>query len=86
MGAIAGPPGAAAGAVIGGLVGAVATGVVEKQAEARALHDEELDEEIGVMGGEIGAPNLKHPPTAVEAYEAKRASEAPPEITAQEKK
>ncbi len=68
MGAIAGPPGAAAGAVIGGLVGAVATGVVEKQAEARALHDEELDEEIGVMGGEIGAPNLKHPPTAVEAY------------------
>jgi hypothetical protein len=28
-----------------------------------AMHEQELDEEIGVIGGEMGAPNLDHPPS-----------------------
>jgi hypothetical protein len=27
-----------------------------------------LDDEIGVSGGELGAPNLEHPPAKVGAY------------------
>lgn len=62
MGAIAGPPGATAGAVIGGIVGAMAAGAVERDAAERAEVDRELDAVIGVSGGDLGAPNLKHPP------------------------
>lgn len=62
LGAIAGPAGAAAGAVIGGAVGAVVAKVADDEAERASLHDAELDEAIGVTGGDIGAPNLKHPP------------------------
>lgn len=68
MGAIGGPPGAAAGAVIGGIVGAVAAGIAEKDSADRAALDRELDAEIGVSGGELGAPNLKHPPAETGAY------------------
>jgi uncharacterized membrane protein len=68
VGAAAGPPGALAGVVIGGVVGAVAGAVLDTQTTAAAEHDRKLDEEIGVIGGEIGAPNLKHPPAKVGAY------------------
>lgn len=63
MGAVAGPPGAAAGAVIGGIVGAMAAAALERDSVARAAVDRELDEEIGVSGGDLGAPNLEHPPS-----------------------
>jgi hypothetical protein len=62
MGSIAGLPGAVAGAVIGGVVGAVAAAVLDGQSEDLAALDRKLDEEIGVDGGEMGAPNLEHPP------------------------
>ena len=70
MGAIAGPPGAVAGAVIGGIVGAMATGALERGEAERAAVDRELDAEIGVSGGELGAPNLKHPPAKRGLYSA----------------
>jgi phage tail tape-measure protein len=68
MGAFAGPPGAIAGAVVGAVAGAVAGRAIEKGVEARAAENEELDSEIGVSGGELGAPNLKHPPAKIGAY------------------
>ena len=68
LGAAAGPPGAVAGAVIGGVVGAVTGAVLDTQAVESAKREGKLDEEIGVSGGEIGAPNLKHPPAKVGAY------------------
>jgi hypothetical protein len=68
MGAVSGPPGAAAGAVIGGIIGAVAAGVLEKNSADRAAVERELDAEIGVSGGDLGAPNLKHPPAKTGTY------------------
>jgi hypothetical protein len=32
--------------------------------------DRELDAEIGVSGGDLGAPNLKHPPATTGVYSA----------------
>jgi hypothetical protein len=71
VGAIAGPPGAIAGAVVGAIAGAFAGRAVEDQDEARTAEDARLDDEIGVgggEGGEMGAPNLEHPPAKIGAY------------------
>jgi|GEM_PF-1922833 len=70
MGSIAGPAGVAAGAVIGGVVGAFVAKVADEEAERVSLHDNELDEAIGVSGGDLGAPNLKHPPAIRGTYSA----------------
>jgi hypothetical protein len=70
IGSIAGPIGIAAGAVIGGVVGAVVTKVADEEAERVSFHDKELDAAIGVSGGEMGAPNLKHPPAVRGTYSA----------------
>ncbi|MEO7113616.1 MAG: hypothetical protein ABI183_24470 [Polyangiaceae bacterium] len=63
VGAMAGPPGAVVGAVIGaaaGAVGAAATAIDEAK---REQNETELDNTIGVNGDDLGAPNLKHPPS-----------------------
>lgn len=70
MGAVAGPPGAAVGAVIGGVVGAVLAAVSDEKDTEEAAADRELDEDIGVIGGDLGAPNLEHPPAKRGAYSA----------------
>ncbi len=63
-GAIAGPPGAAVGALIGGAVGAAAGYAIDAEAHEKAAHDQELDEDIGVIGGDLGeAPPGQAPPT-----------------------
>jgi hypothetical protein len=68
IGSFAGPPGAIAGAILGGAAGAAAGAALERSNERRSFHDRELDEAIGVTSGEIGAPNLEHPPAIVGAY------------------
>jgi Glycine zipper len=68
LGSAAGPPGAIAGALIGGVVGAVSGAVLDTRAAESAEQERKLDEEIGVTGGEIGAPNLEHPPARIGAY------------------
>ncbi len=70
MGALGGPPGVIAGGVVGAIVGAIAGRAVEKGDEVRAADDRELDRETGVSGGELGAPNLAHPPAKTGAYSA----------------
>jgi len=55
LGAAAGLPGAIAGMVIGGAAGALAGKVLDNEAERTHVHDEELDKEIGVSGGDLGA-------------------------------
>ncbi len=62
IGASAGPPGAVAGAILGGVAGVMAGAVLDSESARRSAHASELDAEIGVVGGEIGAPNLQHPP------------------------
>jgi universal stress protein F len=55
LGAIGGPPGAIAGGVIGTAVGALA-GVALGNDDARTdAHDRELDDDIGVTSGDLGA-------------------------------
>ena len=70
VGAIAGPPGVAAGAIIGGVVGAIVAKISDEEADRVSAHDNELDAEIGVNGGDLGAPNLKHPPAVRGTYSA----------------
>jgi hypothetical protein len=54
-GAIAGPAGMGAGAVLGSLVALVAGEVAHEDAAFRRAHDAELDREIGVTDGDLGA-------------------------------
>jgi hypothetical protein len=68
VGAAAGPPGMAAGAIIGAAAGAMAGAALDAEGESRALRTRELDAVIGVSGGDMGAPNLLHPPSKVGAF------------------
>lgn len=68
IGMIAGPPGMIAGALIGAAAGAAAGVAVDQGDEEVAIEDAKLDEEIGVTRGDLGAPNLKHPPAKIGAY------------------
>jgi hypothetical protein len=68
LGSIAGPAGAAAGAVIGGVVGAFVAKVADEESARVSFHEGELDATIGVNGGDLGAPNLKHPAAVRGAY------------------
>lgn len=70
IGAFAGPLGMVAGAVVGAAAGAIAASAVQDGDDEKAAHDLALDEEIGVLGGELGAPNLKHPPARIGAFSA----------------
>jgi hypothetical protein len=58
----AGMPGAIAGAIMGGLAGVVAGGAVDSDDGDREARTRVLDAEIGVSGGDLGAPSLRHPP------------------------
>jgi hypothetical protein len=70
LGAIAGPPGAVAGAVLGGVFGAGAAAALERSAADASARNGVLDAEIGITGGDLGAPNLEHPPATSGAYSA----------------
>lgn len=70
LGAVAGPPGMVAGAVIGGFAGAIAGAVLDSESSRQATGARALDATIGVSEGELGAPNLEHPPAKVGAYSA----------------
>jgi hypothetical protein len=70
FGAMAGPPGIAAGAVIGAVAGALAVGALDEGQAADAERTSQLDKEIGLTAGTVGAPNLRHPPAKRGAYSA----------------
>jgi len=78
VGAAGGPAGIVAGAIVGGVAGAVTGAVLDGEASRKAARTRELDEEIGVTGGDLGAPNLKHPPAKVGAYSGASAGVASP--------
>ena len=54
----------------GGVVGAIVAKISDEEADRVSFHDGELDAEIGVNGGDLGAPNLKHPPAIRGTYSA----------------
>jgi len=70
VGSMAGPPGAVAGMVMGAATGALVGEVLDRDAERKQSHDQQLDDEIGVTSGDLGAPNLAHPPAKVGAFSA----------------
>ncbi len=61
-GAIAGPPGMIAGAVLGSAMGAAAGIALDAQNLEESRKDEELDRDIGVVGGTIGEASPNQPP------------------------
>jgi hypothetical protein len=65
---IAGPWGLAIGAVIGAGAGGLAAWAVQRGDEQAAQRDSQLDIEIGVVEGDIGAPGLEHPPAKIGAF------------------
>ncbi len=70
LGVTGGPPGMLAGAIIGGVAGAITGAALDDESSRQDAHTRELDAEIGVSEGELGAPNLKHPPSKRGAYSA----------------
>lgn len=70
LGAFAGPAGLVAGAIIGSGVGAVLAIAQNRQMHRNAEEDDLYDEELGIMNGSLGAPNLEHPPATVGTYSA----------------
>jgi phage tail tape-measure protein len=69
IGAFAGPPGIIAGAIIGAAAGA-ATGAALADDHDAEEHDRELDDEIGVTAGDIGAATPGSPPATRGTYSA----------------
>jgi hypothetical protein len=78
-GGMAGPLGAVVGAFLGGAIGVgtgVALGILQT---VHHVHDERLDADIGVLGGEVGAgeqAGLEYPPSILGLYSAGSAASA----------
>lgn len=70
LGAFAGPVGVVAGALIGSGVGAAFAIAQNRQMHRDSEVVDRYDEELGVIGGELGAPSLDHPPAVVGTYSA----------------
>lgn len=70
VGALAGPVAVAAGAVVGAAAGAIAGVALADDAEVRHSHDADLDRDIGVAGGDLGAAAPGQPPARRGAYSA----------------
>jgi hypothetical protein len=76
VGSMAGLPGAVVGALIGGAAGAIGAVISSEESHRKDQREEGLDAEIGVSGGEMGAPNLDHPPPSRGTYSASSAGAA----------
>lgn len=61
-GAVVGPIGAVVGGMIGAAVGAGAGEIIAEEGERVSKHDRELDDEIGVTSGDLGAADPNMPP------------------------
>jgi phage tail tape-measure protein len=70
VGAVAGPIGAVAGAAVGAVAGAASGAAAEELAHVKEVHDEALDEEIGVRGGTLGSIYATTEPARVGAFSA----------------
>lgn len=69
-GSLAGVPGAVVGGIVGGVAGAIAAVSIDRGVAEEAAKEAKLDEECGVLDGEIGAPNLPHLPVRIGMFSA----------------
>lgn len=70
LGSMAALPGAIAGAVMGGIVGALAAAPFHDAELISGSRDDKMDVALGIYDGDVGAPNLEHPPAKVGAFSA----------------
>lgn len=70
VGAVVGPVGAIVGGMIGAAVGSAAGEIIQEENERKSVHDKELDEEIGVTKGDLGAADPDQPPAEHGLYSA----------------
>ena len=68
FGSFAGPIGMLIGGLLGAVAGAGMGDAVSKIQEHRSLHDEIMDEEIGVIDGNLGVAPPDQPPAWIGAY------------------
>jgi phage tail tape-measure protein len=68
VGSAAGPAGTVAGMVIGAIAGTVVGAGLEAGEEDAERHQRELDETIGVQGGNLGAARPDAPPARIGAF------------------
>jgi phage tail tape-measure protein len=81
VGSAAGPVGTVAGMVVGAVVGALTGRVLEEEGRKSRIHDEELDEAIGVTGGDLGGGRAGAPPEPSVAHDGEAvAGQSPPEL------
>ncbi|HEY8074517.1 MAG TPA: hypothetical protein VIF62_10410, partial [Labilithrix sp.] len=66
--AAAGIPGLIVGAVLGGAAGALLSLALLRKQHRDAESEDLYDEELGIVGGSLGAPGLEHPPATVGVY------------------
>ena len=70
IGAIAGPVGAIAGGLVGTAIGAIAGQALDEKEVEDAEHDQQLDRDIGVTEGDLGAASPDQPPPVRGVYSA----------------
>ena len=76
IGIIVGPAGVVAGAIIGSIVGAAAGAMLSDSNERKWLHQLELDHDIGVYDGSMGAAPPDAPPARIGAFSSGSAGAA----------
>jgi hypothetical protein len=76
LGAVAGPPGIVAGGLVGTAMGVLAGVGLDNAEHAFEAHDHELDDEIGVTKGDLGAAPPDAPPAVKGCYSAASAGVA----------
>ena len=70
LGAIAGPVGALAGGLVGTAIGAIAGQTLDAKDAEETLRDQQLDRDIGVTEGDLGAASPDQPPARRGVYSA----------------
>jgi hypothetical protein len=76
VGAAAGPVGAVLGAAVGAVAGAVSGTAADDVRHLKNVHEDVLDEEIGVVGGTLGSVYATTEPSRVGAFSASSAGVA----------
>jgi hypothetical protein len=84
MGSVAGPPGIVAGGIVGTAMGIVAGVALDNADRVHDSRDKELDDDIGVTKGDLGAAGPNAPKARRGAYSAASAGAGGPSGTTAE--
>ena len=84
LGSIGGPPGMVAGGLVGTALGVLAGLGLDNAERRHDKRDKDLDDEIGVTKGGLGAASPDAPPATRGAYSGASAGVAPPSGTTSE--